>query len=82
VRTKLTITPEEQKIGKLVQHLPEDAMCINYESLQIFDIIRDICRKVHLASMVPILPASSLVKKKNAIAINKKRISSLIVTQS
>jgi hypothetical protein len=70
-RTKSTSTPEEQKIGKLVQPLPEDAMCINNASFQIFEIIRDILRKVHLASMVSILPAASLAKKKKAITVEE-----------
>jgi hypothetical protein len=70
-RTELTITPEEEKSGKLVQRLPEDAMCINNASLKIFEVIKDICRKVHLASMVSVLPAASL-HKKNRLLLRRK----------
>jgi hypothetical protein len=71
-RTKSAITIEEQKIGKLVQRLPEDATCSNNASLQIFDIIRDICRNADLASMVSIFPVASLHKKKSRLLLKKK----------
>ena len=70
-RTQNTITPGDQLAGKLVQRLPEDALNLNNASEQLFSIIQDICRKVGLATMVPVLPTASITKKKLAFANEK-----------
>lgn len=70
-QTKSTINPEEQEVGKLVQRLLADAICINNASTQIFDIIRDICRQAQLTNKVNIIPSAAHQRKRMAIATEK-----------
>ena len=42
-RTLAMITVDEQRAGKLVQCLPEDAQCFNDISSPIFNLIHNIC---------------------------------------
>ena len=42
-RTKQSISPEDQDMGKLIQRLPSDAKIINDTSSCFFNIIQDIC---------------------------------------
>ena len=71
LRTKQSITPEEQRDGKLISRTIEDATAFNAASGEFFQLINDICRKADLASNVPILPASSIAAKKNDIISGK-----------
>ena len=70
-RTKASITPEEQKAGKIIARTVHDATIINTASTDFFTLITDICREAHLDSNFTIVPSSSVQAKKNAIASEK-----------
>jgi len=69
--TRVSITPDEQKAGKLITRTTNNATIINTASTDFFALITDICREAHLASNVTILPLSSVQAKKNAIVSEK-----------
>jgi len=70
-RTRLTITPEDQAAGKLITRHPKDARRLNDASSEFFKLIQDVCRAVDLTAMVPIVPAASLHKQRQAIRKEK-----------
>jgi hypothetical protein len=63
LRTKETISMEDQISGKLVHRMPEDALTLNDASAKFFTLINEICSKAHLVSVVPIVPNIKSQKK-------------------
>jgi len=70
-RTKQSISPEEQNMGKLIQCLPSDAKNINDTSSCFFNIIQDICQKADLTKMIYTLPIASAHQRRQDIAREK-----------
>jgi len=70
-RTKMTINPDDQKAGKLVTRLPDDAVCINTASTDFFALIHDICKEAGIVSVVHSLPAATIEKNRRAIKQEK-----------
>lgn len=48
LRTKTTITEEDQQNGKLIQRLPADAQIINNMSIRFFEAINNVCQNTKL----------------------------------
>ena len=60
-----------KKKGKLIQHIPSDDQMINDSSIQLFNLIHDICRQMNLSKMVPVLSRANIYEKKQKIATEK-----------
>ena len=81
-RTKKEITVSDQHKGKLIQRAALDAVLLE-TSQQFFALINDICLDANLTSTVPIIPSTSIEKKKTAVIEEKliPRVTCIAITK-
>ncbi len=70
-RTMEQITKDEQKIGKLINRIPEDAQKLNNASKAFFQLIHEVCKTAGLASMVTDIPSNLYSKRRSDILQGK-----------
>ena len=81
-RTKKEITVSDPLKGKLIQRAALDAVLLE-TSQQFFALINDICLDANLTSTVPIIPSTSIEKKKTAFIEEKliPRVTCIAITK-